>query len=138
MQNTITNLKQYITAGKAIFTVNNVETGNRFTYKVTKKENDDKSCVYFVSTLTGPCNESNYSYIGLLTQNGVFRHTTNSAVAVTALSFIAFKWLAANVSKVIPTKVEIRHEGRCGRCGRKLTTPKSIDAGFGPECVQHV
>jgi hypothetical protein len=27
------------------------------------------------------------------------------------------------------------HEGRCGRCGRKLTVPESIESGFGPECA---
>lgn len=30
--------------------------------------------------------------------------------------------------------VEFRHTGKCGRCGRKLTNPRSIDIGLGPEC----
>jgi len=135
MENAINNLKQFITAGKAIFTVLNTETTNRYTFRVTKKENDNGSFVFFVSVLTGPCNESNYSYIGMLTQDGVFRWTRGSSVHTSALSFKAFAWVWANVDAVMPAKIEIRHEGRCGRCGRKLTTPQSIDAGFGPECI---
>ena len=32
-------------------------------------------------------------------------------------------------------RFEFRHEGRCGRCGRALTVPESIDTGFGPHCA---
>jgi len=24
---------------------------------------------------------------------------------------------------------------RCGRCGRVLTVPESVESGFGPECI---
>ena len=34
----------------------------------------------------------------------------------------------------MPPAFEIRHEGKCGRCGRALTVPESVDTGFGPEC----
>lgn len=34
--------------------------------------------------------------------------------------------------------VEIWHEGKCGRCGRQLTVPESIESGFGPECVKMI
>jgi hypothetical protein len=30
---------------------------------------------------------------------------------------------------------EVYHEGRCGRCNRKLTVPESIETGLGPECA---
>ena len=36
------------------------------------------------------------------------------------------------------TKADGWHEGRCGRCGRKLTVPESIEAGYGPECINLV
>lgn len=35
-------------------------------------------------------------------------------------------------------KVEVWHEGSCGRCGRKLTVPESIANGLGPECAEKV
>jgi predicted metal-dependent hydrolase len=28
----------------------------------------------------------------------------------------------------------VHHEGKCGRCGRLLTVPSSIESGIGPEC----
>ncbi len=41
---------QFILAGNALFTVQNTDTGNRFTFKV-RKPNDTKP--HFVSVLTG-------------------------------------------------------------------------------------
>ncbi|MGQ4872128.1 MAG: DUF6011 domain-containing protein, partial [Candidatus Thorarchaeota archaeon] len=32
----------------------------------------------------------------------------------------------------LPEKVRIWHEGKCGRCGRRLTVPESIESGYGP------
>jgi hypothetical protein len=47
-----------------------------------------------------------------------------------------FKTLLESIAKgALPSGWEFRHEGRCGRCGRTLTVPESIDSGFGPECI---
>ena len=32
--------------------------------------------------------------------------------------------------------VRALHSGCCGRCGRKLTVPESIDTGLGPVCAR--
>ena len=32
--------------------------------------------------------------------------------------------------------VEIWHEGKCGKCGRPLTVPSSIENGLGPSCLK--
>jgi len=138
MKNKISDFKQFITAGKAVFTVKNTETNNRFTFRITKKENNNGTNVFFVSVLTGSYNESNYSYIGMITTDRVFRWTRKSNVRTNSMSFKAFAWLWKNRRTVMPEKLEFRHEGCCGRCGRKLTTPESIDMGFGPECIKHI
>ena len=52
---------QFILAGNALFTVENTATGNRFTFKV-RKPDDDKP--HFVSVLTGPDNEHDYAFLG--------------------------------------------------------------------------
>ena len=39
-------------------------------------------------------------------------------------------------SNNLPDFIEIYHDGRCGKCGRQLTVPASIETGFGPECVK--
>ena len=137
--------EQFIKAGKATFTVRNSETGNRFTFKVVqaKDENNnqgdmfggrkDRKPLWFVSVLSGTNNESDYRYIGIINKN-TFLHTKKSKVTEQALSFRAFKWIWEHI-KNLPENVEVHHEGRCGRCGRKLTVPESIESGFGPECI---
>ena len=51
----------------------------------------------------------------------------------------AFMYFCAGIkNNKIQKNLKIRHEGRCGRCNRKLTTPDSIDSCFGPECIKFV
>ena len=142
------NLKSpitFITAGKAIFTVRNEKTGNRFTFKVRQAPVDKAQAtmfgvngkpVWFVSVLNGTDNNSNYAYIGTI-KGDTFVHTFKAKVSPEAPSFKAFKWLWEHI-KALPENVHIYHEGRCGRCGRKLTVPESIESGFGPECIGKV
>jgi hypothetical protein len=52
---------------------------------------------------------------------------------------VAFAWFWDRLRNGnLPEQVEVHHEGRCGRCGRALTVPESIESGFGPECINHV
>jgi hypothetical protein len=51
----------------------------------------------------------------------------------------AFDWMWTHLLRdAIPGMLEIWHEGRCGRCSRKLTVPESLKSGFGPECAGKV
>lgn len=131
----INDYRTFIKAGKAIFTVQNNETGNRLTYKVTKCKSDDS--LYFVSVMRGPSNVTDYTYIGII-RNGVFTLTAKSRVNKDSMSFQAFQWLNTQFNKnsKLPDHVHVYHEGRCGRCGKRLTVPESILCGFGPECVK--
>lgn len=49
-------------------------------------------------------------------------------------------WIAAKLRspEVLMEQAEWWHEGVCGRCGRRLTVPESIETGFGPECRKSV
>jgi hypothetical protein len=49
-----------------------------------------------------------------------------------AMVTIAFGWAWRHPDS---DKLEVWHEGRCGRCGRRLTVPESIESGLGPECA---
>ena len=61
------DIAQFITGGKALFTLVNEESGERVTYKVRHKENGNgKGSVSFVSYLNGPDNWYNYQYLGLI------------------------------------------------------------------------
>ena len=126
----------FILAGKAVFTVKNKETNNRFTFKV-RKSKDGK--VHFVSVLTGTDNESSYSFIGTIFNNNLFRYSNKSHIKNTATSVKGFTYIFAKlIDKSINPVFEFYHEGKCGRCGRTLTVPESIESGYGPECIHLV
>ena len=133
MDVTITAIRQFILAGKAFFTVQNKVTGGRFTYKVAKVEDKD---LWFVSVLTGSDNEGSYTYMGIINDKG-FVKTQKSKITEDAVSFKGFRWLWNLVTNKVelPENVEFYHAGRCARCGRKLTTPESVEAGYGPTCI---
>jgi hypothetical protein len=129
--------KTFILAGDATFTVTSLQSGTRYTYKVSLSEDKRR---YFVSVLTGPDNWSNYKYFGCINPNtGAFSWAKpeSAKVAPDAPSAKGFEWfwrhLNAPVSKIAAVKVS--HEGKCCRCGRKLTVPESIESGIGPECA---
>lgn len=133
----------YILAGRATFTVISRKTGVRFTYRVKLAPTGSdpaRNRPWFVSVLTGPENESAYTYLGNIWPNAKVRvdYTLGrkSSVKADAPSNRAFDWLirALRADK-LPETVEIWHSGRCGRCGRLLTVPASIEAGIGPECA---
>ena len=46
----------------------------------------------------------------------------------------AFGWLLKHIND-LPENIKIWHNGYCGKCGRMLTVPDSIDSGFGPVCA---
>lgn len=139
-----TDALRFMLAGDAIVTLRNVETGNRFTYRIRGPKNDDtprgEAQVRFVSLLRGPENARDYQYAGTIfdvLSSPRFRGTAKSRVAPNAPSFRAFDYVfnALAVGATLPNKVEIWHEGRCGRCGRLLTVPGSVARGIGPECA---
>lgn len=140
MDNQIEKPEDFVLAGKAIFTVQNENTGNRFTYKVSQaKQADNKRKVWFVSVLNGP---DSYSYIGTIFGNDFnptlnFRNTKKSTVKEDAQCFKVFAWMLKNKS-ILPEFVKVHHAGYCGRCGRRLTVPESIKNGLGPECAKRV
>ena len=133
MEHIISKPEGFIKAGKALFTVVNEKTGNRFTFKVNQAE--DKP-VWFVKVLNGSNNDSDYAYIGFINGES-FKWTAKSRVKPEAQSFKVFSWLWEHI-KSLPENVKVYHEGKCGRCGRTLTVPDSIESGFGPECIHKI
>jgi len=125
------NIKKFVLGGRAKFTISNTETGGRFTFKVASK---DEGKIHFVKVLTGEDNESDFSYLGFI-RDGKFIHGGSKTwIGKDAPSAVAFAWFWSHMS-TLPERVEVRHEGHCGRCGRALTVPESIDSGFGPHCL---
>jgi hypothetical protein len=128
--------KQFILGGKAIFTIEGKQA--RYTFRITRSEPDQSGrSVYFVSLLTGPENLSDYTYIGLLAElTGQIRLTAKSRMTAESGPVRALGWVTRRIwtgLEIAPAK--IWHIGACGRCGRALTVPASIESGFGPECL---
>ena len=136
----------YLFAGNATFTVLNTLTSGRFTYrvrvakdKVTKKPLPTGP--WFVQVLTGSNNEGDYSYLGAIfpVQPGedlTLKLTAKSAYGPDAGSVKAFAWTLKRLqATTLPPTIEVWHEGHCGRCGKLLTVPASIERGIGPDCA---
>lgn len=138
--------KTFITAGKAIFTLelasdfaSQHSLPAHYTFKVNKKEN-----TWFVSLLTGPDNYANYSYLGLLRpENGQViltrksRYNAETWVVKLLQRTLQRVWAGEQVA-LENAGFRLHHEGKCGRCGRRLTVPESIETGLGPECAGKV
>lgn len=133
-------------AGKAKITLVSKASGARFTYRICRAERPDQHGIqpYFVSLLSGPDNDHDFVYIGMLrpdlaTGRGFrFSLTAKSRVSADAPSVKAITWTVASLYTTdrIPEKLEVWHEGCCCRCGRTLTVPESLATGLGPECAK--
>lgn len=136
---------EYALSGISVFTLQNEGTSNRFTFKAIDARMVDSKArkeIYFLKVLTGPDNSSDYSFVGTIqvSDSGyVYKHSKKSRMTEDAQSVKVAKWfLAAAQGKGLPENIKMYHEGRCGRCGRKLTVPESVESGYGPECIQIV
>lgn len=139
-----TKVKKFILAGHSIFTIKNTLTKNRFTFKIKKLEAEKKRIpempdIWFCNILTGPDNTRAYSFMGTLYENLRFRYSVKSKISEEAASIIAFKWFIQHLAnKTLPDYISVFHIGKCGKCGRALTVPESIESGYGPECAQKI
>lgn len=132
---------KFILAGNSTVTLRSLKTGAHLTFKVKKPKGDKFSPdLRFVSVLDHADGKGGYTYLGMVkdqnfsvTKKSVYYQTT------TAPAPAAIRWLFDHVKRgEIPQQCEIWHEGRCGRCGRKLTDPTSISTGLGPECIHKI
>lgn len=147
---------ELILAGKAIITIKNANTGNRFTYRIKRmktndvhNKNDRRNALRFISVLTGNQNDDNhsYKYFGYFkiegaidfdgTQSFSYKYGEEKAkIKRESQSVKVFEWVLSHLvyQKPMSDNIEIWHNGHCCRCGRLLTVPESIADGIGPEC----
>jgi Family of unknown function (DUF6011) len=134
-------LIRFALGGNATFTLYNTKKETHLTYKIRICDNNDK--LFFVSILTGPDNWSNYTFLGIIRigqdslggTKCLYTHGNRSKITRDAISAKTFEWFWNNIDR-LPSALKVFHEGKCGRCGRKLTVPESISSGFGPECIK--
>jgi hypothetical protein len=131
------SVRRFITGGNATITLRNRESGERRTVKFTKpRDPRPGACPIFAKFMIGPDNEESFQYIGVVWDKAgslVWVPKRNGGPAK------IIEWLIGRLNAGdLGSKVEVWHEGRCGRCGRKLTVPESIASGFGPECINFI
>lgn len=139
--------ERFMFAGNAYFSLKSMKTGMHYTYRVSRafdevKDDDTGEMVrkykdlWFVSLLTGPDNWENYTYIGICDANKDFRTTAKSKLPRESAPIQGMIYTLRQLRETgEPGQVEIWHAGKCGRCGRMLTVPESVESGFGPECI---
>jgi hypothetical protein len=149
--------KEFLLAGRAIFTLeldekwrHNEKIGPldlkpHYTFRVEFKKGDDKwPDKYFVKILSGPENTRDYSYLGVLDkEKGEVRTTAKSTLrddnmVVMLLNHTLARVWKDDVATIEKANFHVHHVGKCGRCGRPLTTPESVKRGIGPECIKHL
>jgi len=136
--------RNYILAGHGTITVCSKKTGQRFTFKCGMPKEKTTFSPIFVKVLTGTDNESDYSFLGTLFPEtptypeSTFRLSPKSRISKDSPSAVAAVWFFTAVAKDkdILESATVYHSGQCGRCGRKLTVPESIESGIGPECAK--
>ncbi len=137
--------REFVAAGNAIFTVECPAGAPKahYTFKVRRKDATERwPEAYFVSLLTGPDNTESYTYLGMLNPTcGEVVLTRKSpygpeTYVVRLLRRVLARVWADEAAAVEAAGFRLHHEGRCGRCGRHLTVPESIENGIGPECAQ--
>lgn len=133
--------KDFVLAGEAVFTVENGK-GEHYTYRIESSEaKDTRPPLYFARVMVGRDNEGTYSYIGVVdTKTGSIRFTKASKHSDISKEYLVLAWALKQVwdQRTLPEGYAIRHSGNCGRCGRKLTNPESLNTGIGPECAKAI
>lgn len=147
MNNTTTHYElinplQFILSGNAYFICHNIQTDNKYRYRVLQSDSNNQ--LYFVSVYL----ETEYKYIGIIKTESqpdntnskpTFIYTHKSKLnkehpAVKGIIYI----LTHLITNTMSDKLKLYHIGKCGRCGRTLTTKEAIQQGYGSECIKHI
>ena len=135
---------QFMYGGNAEFIIENIVSKNRFFYKITKLESNNN--LFFVRVkkpsedITDNHNRESIVYAGYVVRNKngyIFKQgrkgkVTNSDITIKALMYTT----NCLFNKKINKRIIIRHVGKCGICGKRLTDNESIKRGFGIYCYK--
>lgn len=138
------NVRDFILAGRAVFSLENVEKGTHVTFKVVDRNASRRSCdkddeskkkssgFYYVFAEMGGYEK--FVCIGVYQiKESLFTKTNEFKESKYTKSFV---WLLNHyVEHNRPDdRVIVYHEGKCAFCGRAMHDPESIKTGFGPKC----
>jgi len=136
----VENLIKFLTAGNATFTIESEKTQKYYTYKITRKESNEYNkpgeFIYFCSVMSGGADQ--YSYMAVFDPETFgLRFTAKSKFNMESPAVKAILYFFNGLREgKIQEHLKVYHAGRCGKCGRELTDPESIELGLGPICRQ--
>jgi hypothetical protein len=129
-------------------TIQNIGTSEYRTFKIHTINKGALEGKRIVSLLTGSDNETSYSGFGFVSNSSVNVWTKKQSPAfryyaqLIEKAFEAIQEAYEASGEVVEVKIDlsgrtysVQHEKRCLCCNRKLTTPASLKAGYGPECA---
>lgn len=122
----------FLLAGKATVTLKSEKTGEHLTYQVRKWKKAKNGTLHFVSVRTG----NDFADVGVVRDSNSFSRGNKADLEFDDKRVKGFRWFFDHLRQhQLPPKCEVWHEGQCGRCGRPLTDPESIERGIGPDCL---
>jgi hypothetical protein len=130
---TTKDILTFMFLGQAFLTIKSLKTNTHFTFRITSSRKSGNTHFVWVKSIS-----NTFSYLGVVKNRNRFELTPSSTFNSRSMPYIAFKYLlgVALTKEAIPPLLEVCHTGRCGRCGRWISTPNSIDRGIGPECYK--
>jgi len=126
-------IRRFILAGNSYFTVMNVVTNNKLTFHVIRLKEKSPWFVWATNK------KSKYCFLGTIfphAKGGIYKlGIRNGRFTKDSIINKSFEYLWKKMlSNSLPEKIVFYHDSKCGRCGQRLTDPKSIERGFGPHC----
>jgi hypothetical protein len=119
----------------AIITIHNRATGHHRTFKVETLRGDWNPGKRVISILDGPDNTANYTRFGWVIGGGIQLWARYNPKAGAAPNVWAkYSRMVEQPARFTGRGIDYLIAGKCKKCGRRLTTARSITAGYGAEC----
>ena len=131
-------IQMYVFGGKGGFLLRSVNTGKEYEYKINPMSvyNPNFSeYVFYISQKT----EHGSEFLGVLKiDENKYIHSKKSNVMYNSEVIKGILWLLKQfeIDDEFPVTMEFYHMGICSCCGKRLTTPLSIEIGIGPICFE--
>lgn len=134
---TAAQFRNFMFAGRAVFTLENRETKNYITFKIKQLRKAGKLVPNQFSVQCKALGDTTFGYVFLgFMHTDIQEFRPNKRTSASHLGFKTFYWLLDhfNVLEDYSDRLDIYHEGACCKCGMPLTVPESIEDGIGPIC----
>lgn len=124
----------YTLAGNAVLTLQSVPTGAHYTFRVRRGEGCDERRLPACWWVDARADGDRWVGVGRIGDTPRRPLLARRGAPAGALAAFGWFWRRAQAGESHPD-LRVFHEGRCGRCGRPLTHPESVQTGLGPVCA---